>query len=648
MIPKRHTPLSRKMQETKTILELIGEDRVTPIQVIQFKIEGTKGAIVTSVTKGDFIFKGEPNYIAAAFFNVGDNWLLKAISFSKKAELEEYMKYAPEKYPDAKIWFDESAPDWLKLDLPPGVDIDIDALKNITETVKVDNSLAEKLRADLGEKEIFESYFPDSNEGGKALDVFWPQREKDPEADKKIFDLVRNGLRKDGKGSIRQNRNQYITTIGSKYIWQSGEQNKDAIELLYYASYDPRLAGDAVYYGLSVVREKNDKIIKRLVEMCMEDVSVGRIVWGVRAVSKMQETQNVLLAYLKPYLESNAPNIKERANVMEGVLKGEIDYDKWVSEQTAKRLREGFGDKLDDIKIVLLKGNSYQRKETLNLIRRNQLSLLFDMSFEEPLRACFADGDPTVKEYAINSYRTLFSKPGECPDDILEIMDKLSTDGDRTVKNAAVIFVGSNWVWGARPQNPKAIDIMYRLSSDKDRSVRYNAVYYGLSVVENKNKKIIERLVDMAMDESNDLGRIAWGLGMGADMQTLKEVLSSYLKPNSAYSERAGQLYKEIFKIDPPGVTSNTDEQKAGAKILQTADKESLFLVNLIKSAEEGSIVSVPKGTYKIPFVIDKKLTLKGEDANNCIIEITMNGPAIVIDTKAKGKVTLENLTIKW
>lgn len=581
----------------------------------------------------------DPMVLIVRFIKTDGKWgilsssndLLRSVSHS----------YFQRRYPQGQIWYDESTPDWLKPDQRAKADVDIEALKSITEKVRLDYSFAEKVRAMTGDKEIFESYFPDSNEGGKALDEWWPKRGKDPEVDKKTVGMVRNGLRKDSKGKERRYRNQYITSLGSKYIWHAQEQNKEAVELLYYATYNRQLAHDAVYYGLSVARDKSDKIIKRCVELCMADASVSRILWGTEG------RHNDLIQYLKPYLESSDPEIKNRAVVLEGVFKGEVDYRKWVNEQTAKRLRQGFGDKLDEIKKVLLKGNSTQRKEIFDLIRRNRLSLLFDKSFTEPLKACLTDNDPAVKEAAIENCSSLFGK-GECPDEILEIMDNLSRHWDSKVKEAVAVFVGSHWIWGVTPQNPKAIEIMYRLSSDKDRSVSYDAVYYGLSVVENMDEKITKRLVDMAMDQTNDLGRIAWGLRGNADMQLLKKLLFSYLTPDSANAGRAGQLYREIFKEEPPEAEQKPTEQKEEAKVVKPDEQNITFLQNLVNSAEEGAIVSVPKGTYTVPILIDKTLTIRGEDANNCIFEVTMDGPAIIADTKGKGRVTIENLTVKW
>jgi hypothetical protein len=41
-------------------------------------------------------------------------------------------------------------------------------------------------------------------------------------------------------------------------------------------------------------------------------------------------------------------------------------------------------------------------------------------------------------------------------------------------------------------------------------------------------------------------------------------------------------------------------------------------------------------------------LILKGESPADCIFEVTANEPAIFVDTKGKGRVTIEGITVKW
>jgi nitrous oxidase accessory protein NosD len=71
-------------------------------------------------------------------------------------------------------------------------------------------------------------------------------------------------------------------------------------------------------------------------------------------------------------------------------------------------------------------------------------------------------------------------------------------------------------------------------------------------------------------------------------------------------------------------------------------------LERLIDSAQPGETIIVPKGVHTEPVTITKPITLKGESRNDCIFEVTANMPAVFVDTKGKGAVTIEGLTIKW
>lgn len=68
----------------------------------------------------------------------------------------------------------------------------------------------------------------------------------------------------------------------------------------------------------------------------------------------------------------------------------------------------------------------------------------------------------------------------------------------------------------------------------------------------------------------------------------------------------------------------------------------------LIDSAQPGETIIMPKRVYTEPVTITKPITLKGESRNDCIFEVTANAPAVFVDTKGKGAVTIEGLTIKW
>ncbi len=71
-------------------------------------------------------------------------------------------------------------------------------------------------------------------------------------------------------------------------------------------------------------------------------------------------------------------------------------------------------------------------------------------------------------------------------------------------------------------------------------------------------------------------------------------------------------------------------------------------LQQLIDAAKPGDTVVIPKGIYVDPIDINKPLALKGASRADCIFEVSANRPAIFVDTKGKGIVTIEAVTIKW
>jgi hypothetical protein len=83
--------------------------------------------------------------------------------------------------------------------------------------------------------------------------------------------------------------------------------------------------------------------------------------------------------------------------------------------------------------------------------------------------------------------------------------------------------------------------------------VRYNAVYFGLSTVRNKDENVVRRLLEMAFDdrEWNLYQRIAWGLRR--DRARVVEVLRGYLDGDDPAQARAArEVYKDMTGQEPP------------------------------------------------------------------------------------------------
>ena len=80
---------------------------------------------------------------------------------------------------------------------------------------------------------------------------------------------------------------RYVAKIaGNRWVW-SGDGNLEAIELMLKLSADEDrdVRYNAVYHGLSTIRNKSEVVIRRLIELALADHEnnlYGRIVWGLR------------------------------------------------------------------------------------------------------------------------------------------------------------------------------------------------------------------------------------------------------------------------------------------------------------------------------------------------------------------------------
>lgn len=94
----------------------------------------------------------------------------------------------------------------------------------------------------------------------------------------------------------------------------------------------------------------------------------------------------------------------------------------------------------------------------------------------------------------------------------------------------------------------------------------------------------------------------------------------------------------------------NLKSDGVAVAVEKTRDAESVVADNLqtlIDKARPGAVIDVPAGVYTEPITINKAITLKGNDAKKCILEVTSDQPAIMIANR-KGRVTIDSLTVKW
>ncbi|HIJ67382.1 MAG TPA: hypothetical protein HPP87_03780 [Planctomycetes bacterium] len=536
--PTRREQAGRNLQQLNKLLEVVNRWRFRPMVIM---VSGAESKVISSPMD-----ISDASVLIVHLRKEKGEWWILYWSVDALRQVPGFYPQFRRKYPKAVIWFDEKIDDWLKPLKKTEIDIDIAELFSLPSGEKSIGTLHHKLREVRGEQATFESYFPDSTFGGKILDSWYKADDKKSYSDEEIFTIIRNGFRRSGEGGKRQNKENLIRWVAQHYIRGKEQKNRRALRLMYYASFDAdvELVASVVYHGLSVAGDQQDeKVLKRLVDICMSDISTGRILWGT------QGKHDKMLSYLNPYFVDSDREIQGRAAILEKVLKGETDYAEWQREQFKKERREQFGDRMGTIREVLLKGSGIQRREVFAQIKRYGLSVLFDKSFVEVLKLCLKDPDPVVKEMAISLGGELLCKAGLQNREMMQLMSELSKDSDSKVRKQAAIFVGSCWICSAKQQEEQAIEIMLRLSKDNNLEVRNSAVYYGLSVAADKSDEVIKRLVDMIVEPNQeDSGQIIRGLRTGADKEKVRAHLQPFIGLRDLKGERARKAYFEIFK----------------------------------------------------------------------------------------------------
>ena len=373
-------------------------------------------------------------------------------------------------------------------------------------------------RTDKYEPPDFERFFPDDPEGGKALDALVESGDIGNRPAEEVFRAVRRGLRR----MTWKRRESVLSSIGGRYVWGKTSQAPEVIEILYHAAdFRGKLATDpygtrhnAVYYGLSVVQPKPPAVLRTLAELCMASENgeeLGRIVWGA------ESQRDEVLAYVRPFLDSGDPTVREKAVAVEKIFKKELNANVWAGEQATKRARAKYGHRISEIEKALRDGTSPERMEALRLVS-DGAGLVLDEPSIAAFAACAESKDEKVR---------------------------------REVARTAGQY---QYNWTSRWKSPAAVDLLLRLSCDPSPDVRYAAVYHGLTLLpEVKQEEVARRLLELAIsDRQSDLpGRVAWGL---QDNRALAaKILNEFLRAGDpTKAKMARTIYKEMTGHEPP------------------------------------------------------------------------------------------------
>ncbi len=113
-------------------------------------------------------------------------------------------------------------------------------------------------------------------------------------------------------------------------------------------------------------------------------------------------------------------------------------------------------------------------------------------------------GPPQLKLHSL-AMITQGNLPGEVDESYLPGLKVCSEDSALPVRSVTARLLGEYFIQGKANPNPEAIELLIKLSKDESSDVRYNAVYYGLTQVEDKSDEIINCLIDIATSDREQM-----------------------------------------------------------------------------------------------------------------------------------------------
>jgi hypothetical protein len=248
---------------------------------------------------------------------------------------------------------------------------------------------------------------------------------------------------------------------------------------------------------------------------------------------------------LKPFIFNLAPELQREQREIEGM------YDRLASH----RLRDGekLPSRYTDKYLGLLESHEAKVGERKRSYREGKADPAAAVAGSHDVPAlAWQSSDPHVAPDA-TSFFPDDPEAGKRLDALINAVDKDERSDEeilatvraglrrsREDRGNVLRWFGNRYVWGKSPQNPKAVEIMYHATGIDQGP----AIYFGLSVVENKTPAILRTLCEIAMetDDPNDLHRIAWGCG------SQKAELIAFLEPHLASGDSETREKAEILE----------------------------------------------------------------------------------------------------
>lgn len=225
----------------------------------------------------------------------------------------------------------------------------------------------------------------------------------------------------------------------------------------------------------------------------------------------------------------------------------------------------------------------------------------------------------------------------------------------RAHKLSVLRWFGNKYIWGQNPQNKDAIKLMIEASKLDDPEIYRNAVYFGLSVAEEKTPEILQAMIEVAMkteDYHNVTGRINWGCRDTKVKLELLNLLKPYLESPDENVKAKAQSVQAFFQDEMAWRKKSTEEMlaKANAEFGPRLDEfkqrllngDSGERLNTFHEMEKGNVWWIIDDSFRDAFeacVKDKMVEVRRElarDVGGYMIWSKANQSAAAIELLTK------------
>jgi hypothetical protein len=199
-------------------------------------------------------------------------------------------------------------------------------------------------------------------------------------------------------------------------------------------------------------------------------------------------------------------------------------------------------------------------------------------------------GPPQLKLHSL-AMMTQGNVKEEIDESFLPGLKACAEDKILPLRSVSARLLGEHFVKGKPSPNPQAVELLVKLAQDETADVRFNAVYYGLSQIQNKSEEVINLLIDIASKDRKQSLYDHIVTSLEPDRERVTQALDRKMadSANIAYYE----IYKDLTGKKPANAEKYLEMPTSRPRLFIFASEEQdaeAFKSDLSKVLKEAGI----------------------------------------------------------